>query len=93
MNVTEFKRRLSKLIDITIEAELRRFEKISNKKLEIAGISVKRIVTDKDVTDAWNVFNKNQADWEAYCRRPKPVLNNNYVDYSHLAYNGVTEDF
>ena len=97
MTCTEFKIRVSEVINFSNEAERKRYFKISNKELQRAGVAFKNISTDKEVKDGWWKFNKYQADWESYCRKSKHEAmmrkNDNYVDYSHLAYNGVVDDF
>lgn len=97
MTCTEFKIRVSEVINFSNEAERKRYFKISNKQLQQAGVDYKKIFTDKEVKEGWRKFNKHQADWEAYCRKSKHEArmrnNGDYVDYSHLAYNGVTDDF
>ena len=97
MTCTEFKIRVSEVINFSNEAERKRYFKISNKELKRAGVAFKNISTDKEVKDGWWKFNKYQADWESYCRKSKHEAmmrkNDNYVDYSHLAYNGVADDF
>ena len=97
MTCTEFKIRVSEVINFSNEAERKRYSKISNKQLQQAGVDYKKIFTDKDVKKGWWKFNKYQADWETYCRKSKHEArmrkNDDYIDYSHLAYNGVTDNF
>lgn len=100
MTSTEFKDKVSEIITFANEAEQKRFLLVSNKNLKRAGVSVKTISADKEVKEAWRKFNKHQADWDAYCRKSKhenrhlfKTFLNDYQDYSHLAYNGVTDDF
>lgn len=97
MDISEFKNRIYEIIVFQSESEKKRFELISNKQLRNAGIYRKDICTDKDVRQAWIKFNKHQADWERYCRASKQEVRFGkkyfYGDYSHLAYNGVSDDF
>lgn len=97
MNCTDFKKKASDIVNITNEAEKNRYQKISRKELQRAGVNIRNITTDKEVKQAWRKFNKYQADWEKYCRKSKHfernLLKGSFVDYSHLAYNGVTDDF
>ena len=97
MTCTEFKIRVSEIIIFSNEAERKRYFKISNKELKRAGVNFKNMSTDKEIKEGWWKFNKHQADWEAYCRKSRHEArmrrNDSYVDYSHLAYNGVADDF
>ena len=97
MTCTEFKIRVSEIIIFSNEAERKRYFKISNKELQRAGVDFKNIFFFKEVKEGWWKFNKYQADWESYCRKSKHESmmrkNYNYVDYYHLAYNGVADDF
>ena len=95
MKSSEFKKRVSEIINITIEAEKKRYEIMSYRRLQRAGVNFKKITTDAEVKEGWDKFNKYEADWEKYCRRPKPKLEHDWYNntYSHLAYNGVTDDF
>lgn len=97
MNCTEYKKRVSELVNISIPAELKRFKIMSNKRLQQAGVDFKKFQTDKEVIEGWKKYNKKEAEWEKYCRKSKHVgrslLKGSFVDYSHLAYNGVTDDF
>ena len=97
MNCTEFKARVKELINITIPAEIKRFEIMSNKRLKGAGVNFKKFETDKEIKDGWVKYNKKEAEWEKYCRQSKHIgrgfFKGGYEDYSHLAYNGVADDF
>lgn len=97
MNCTEFKKRVSELINITIPAEKKRFEIMSNRRLEQAGVRFKKFKTDQEIIEGWNKYNKKEAEWEKYCRQSKhfgrQLLKKSFTDYSHLAYNGVADDF
>lgn len=96
MNCTDFKKKVSDIVNITNEAEKNRYQKISRKELQRAGVNIRNITTDKEVKQAWRKFNKYQADWEKHCRKSKHFernLKGSFVDYSHLAYNGVADDF
>lgn len=79
------------------EAEINRYNLISNKRLRSACVNLKLVNTDSEVWQAWIKFNKKEADWEKYCRiqryEAKHSKKNYHVDYSHLAYNGVADDF
>lgn len=65
---------------------------MSRSRISSAGINTSKLTTDKEVMAAWSAYNKKEADWEKYCRSPKPKISS-YVDFSALAYNGVAEDF
>ena|SRR5690554_305538 len=97
MNCTEYKKRVSELVNITIPAEIRRFKIMSNKRLQDAGVKFKKFKTDKEVISGWHKYNENEAKWEKYCRKVKhhgrSLLKDSFVDYSHLAYSGVADDF
>lgn len=97
MKAIELKKRISEIVTFQTEAEKRRFELLSNKRLRSARINPKEISTDKEVREAWIRFNKYEADWEKYCRASKHEARfgkkHTYGDYSHLAYNGVADDF
>lgn len=97
MNISELKKKILEIVVFQSELEKKRFDLISNKKLMSAGIHRKDIITDKDVRKAWIKFNKHQADWERYCRKSRfqarLCKKHSYEDYSHLAYNGVANDF
>ena len=85
------------MVNISIPAEKKRFKIMSNKRLQDAGVNFKKFETDKEVISGWHKYNKNEADWEKYCRKSKherrSLLKGGFVDYSHLAYNGVSDDF
>ena len=98
MTCTEFKKRVSELVNITIPAEKKRFEIMSNKRLQQADVRFRKFETDKEIIEGWHKYNKKEADWEKYCRQSehfeRTVLSKkSYTDYSHLAYNGVADDF
>ena len=97
MDCTEFKKRASELINISNVAEKKRFKIMSRKRLQRAGVNFRNIETNEEVIVGWKKYNKNEADWEKYCRQAKhnARLNSNssFTDYSHLAYSGVTDDF
>lgn len=96
MKSSEFKVKVAELINITLEAEKKRYKIMSNRRLRSAGVNFKKIVTDAEVKAGWNKYNKYEADWEKYCRKAMSIKlpKDWYVDdYSHLAYNGVTDDF
>lgn len=95
MNCTEFKKRVSELVTFSNEAEKRRFSEMSNKRLQ--GIRYRALKTDNQIREAWRAFNKKEADWERYCRQEahneRFRKHSHYADFSHLAYNGVADDF
>jgi hypothetical protein len=93
MNITEFKKQVLTYVTFSTKKEKERVFETTNKSL--SGISLKNLKTPDDVRSAWIRYNKLQEEWEEIDRRLAKTLNKStgYIDFSHLAYNGVTDDF
>lgn len=94
MNITEFKKRILDLKLINNNSkEKQRFHEMTNRSLY--GINIKTINTPSQIREAWLKYNKLQEEWEEIDSRLTQTLNKSTgcIDFSHLAYNGVTDDF
>jgi len=96
LNPTEFKNKLL-LLNLN-KAEIRRVKNLTTKQLKFN----LRVYTDfKEITDenykqVWRKLNCGLAKEDKFHRIQNHNARNSkyaYVDYSHLAYNGVADDF
>jgi hypothetical protein len=95
MNVTELK---SKLLSLNLnKVEKYRVECLRAKELKFKLRTYTDFteITDENYKEVWYQLNKQIAKEDKFHRAQTHSMRNSsgYVDYSHLAYNGVTEDF
>lgn len=94
MNITTFK----ELVKPANEAEKRRLNKLHGQYYRFLmhkySIGIKNI-NEQNINSVWNTLNKLLASDDKLHRELRHISrssNREYVDYSHLAYNGVTDD-
>lgn len=95
MNVTTFK----SLLSPKLPAEQKRLKDLTasilrNVSFNHYGKDLK-MIEPADVKPLWQLVNKYYADWEKSSRKQRHEMRTSrhrYVDYSHLAYNGVADD-
>lgn len=95
MNITTFK----SLVKPANEAERKRLDNLHGRYFRFLmhkySIGIKNI-NESNIKMVWNTLNKELAADEKLHRRLIQGVresNRGYVDYSDLAYNGVTDDF
>lgn len=99
MNVTDLKYNIKRLYPNLNKVELDRVNHITNQAIKsIPGLlsKLKECNSDDEVKQIWHIYNKKEAEWDKFHRIQKHEMNNrksSYQDYSHLAYNNVTDDF
>lgn len=99
MNVTDLKQNIIKLYPNLNKVELYRIKHITNQAIKsIQGLRerLKECNSDEEVKQIWHIYNKKEAEWDKFHRMQKHEMEHrksNYQDYSHLAYNNITEDF
>lgn len=96
LNFTEYKNLLESFNIIHNETEKRRFDVMTRRLLESAVNKDYRMSSKKkDVIHIWNRYNKYMADWNRFSRRLNHRTREGGPcgDYSHLAYNGATDNF
>ena len=96
MNITTFR---EKVLTLNLnDAEKKRINNLGSKYYKLLCL---KFCESKDVNDTnfkivWHKLNKILSDDEKLHRKLVHNMRNfkgNFIDYGHLAYNGVTDDF
>jgi len=95
MNVTDFK---SKMLALNLnEVEARRVKNLKAKglKYDLRVFTDFTEITDENYRQVWFQLNKQLAKEDKFHRIQTHSMRSSkgFVDYSHLAYNGVADDF
>jgi len=95
MNATEFKNKLL-LLNLN-QAEVNRVKNLTTKQLKfkLRVYTEFKEITDENYKQVWFKLNTQLAKEDKFHRIQTHSMRNSkgFTDYSHLAYNGVAEDF
>lgn len=98
MNVTELKKAILDIVKPKSKHEIARINHMYNGNIKYHKMyeQMKSIENEKDIRRFWYEYNIKQAKLERWYKKQTNEMKHSkssYQDYSHLAYNNVTDDF
>lgn len=97
MNTTQFK---EKVLTLNLnKAEIKRIKNLTTRSfkydLRMLLQMKKEEVTENNFKMVWNILNQQMAKEDKFHRIQTHSMRNckEYIEYGHLAYNGVADDF